>query len=471
MDNYEDGVVNGVPVSHEGKRTGVVAAGVPVVKSVKKTAVKASIIDYARVVLDFVLLLVLIIAVSVGVNGNRDDETAAMHLYEVPVYLKSQVPLGVLWGEAVEDGGVDDGAVLLKFQTSVAAECVTIADHPMCVCIAAAVTRAGANNCLLGLPVPAMYSDWNRSAVSYALFIWFSSAFAASVGTIPWTYSYESNNATIEMRSKIITWGYATLCGLTVLLPILCTVFSFTDSGPHWGGLFVMFMWGWIAVVWVGSYNCGTLYQYFMFATYTTHEKLEGVRKELAESKMQSIVHFIFYVNLLVSAPAIATVLHLTIGWAEYSTIINTTLLISTMFAVDAFAAEMVNYWTYHKTTSTGTHQMKSVVFAVPVDTLSHQLDLPLGMIRLTTFTVNSALCLLFKTLAYPVSAAHEESNSAVFIILILAFVGMLLLPDLLREFTHRIPFHSTQFRLFGDMTVRTLVLFFVWRASVSGRV
>jgi hypothetical protein len=179
---------------------------------------------------------------------------------------------------------------------------------------------------------------------------------------------------------------------------------------------------------------------------------------------MQSIQHCLYYLNLLASAPAIAIVLHLTVGWAEYYTIINTTLLISLMFAVDAFSAEMVNYWTYHKKNT-------SKVFKVDGDTEPHELDTPLGMIRLTTFAVNSTLAFLFITIAYPDSLTAHASHRAVFVILVLSFVAMLLLPDLLREFTRSISFSSTKYRMYGDVIVRMLVLVFVWRASATGRI
>jgi len=233
-------------------------------------------------------------------------------------------------------------------------------------------------------------------------------------------------------------------------------------------------MWGWIAVVFIGGYNYDTLFQYFMFATYNEKEnKSNELQKDLVVSKMQSINHCIFYLNLLVSAPAIAAIVHLTLGWAEYSTIINTTLLISTMFAVDGFSAEMVNYWSYHKNTHTHASQMsasnESAVFAKSAYT--HDLDVPLGLIRLTTFTVNATLGILFVTLAYPVSSDYKDSDSAVFVIFVLAFVVMLLIPDLLREFTRRISFNSTKFRIYGEVLVRTLVVFVVWRASANGRI
>jgi hypothetical protein len=207
-----------------------------------------------------------------------------------------------------------------------------------------------------------------------------------------------------------------------------------------------------------------------MFATYNEKENHSNeLQKDLVVSKMQSINHCIFYLNLLVSAPAIAAIVHLTLGWAEYSTILNTTLLISIMFAVDGFSAEMVNYWSYHKNTHTHASQMKSTVFAKPTD--AHDLDVPLGLIRLTTFTVNATLGMLFVTLAYPVSSDYKDGDSAVFVIFVLAFVVMLLIPDLLREFTRRISFNSTKFRIYGEVLVRTLVVFVVWRASANGRI
>ena len=230
-----------------------------------------------------------------------------------------------------------------------------------------------------------------------------------------------------------------------------------------------MFMWGFIAVVWVGAYNIQTFYQYFMYLTYN-----DGANDDTKDqtyiviSKIQSIDHGIFYINLLVSAPAMATVVHLTLGWTEYSTIINTTLLISTMFAVDAFSAEMVNYWTYHRSAPSETNKIFKVVDERKKE---QDLDIPLGMIRLTAFAVNSMLGFLFITLSYPISSAYKDSNSAVFVIFVLAFAGMLVIPDLLREFTNKIPFNSMPFRRLGDLMVRTLVLVFVYRASTNGRI
>ena len=97
--------------------------------------------------------------------------------------------------------------------------------------------------------------------------------------------------------------------------------------------------------------------------------------------------------------------------------------------------------------------------------------DLRFGMMRMCTFVVNATFSLLFLTLQYPVNVDKEDSKYTVFVLIVVSYGAMFLLPDLLREFTKSVAFQSTQFRHWGDLMLRCLVLFFVWRASGSGRV
>jgi uncharacterized membrane protein len=78
-------------------------------------------------------------------------------------------------------------------------------------------------------------------------------------------------------------------------------------------------------------------------------------------------------------------------------------------------------------------------------------------------------LVLLF-TLAYPIEVEQQKTNSAIFVVIVVAYGAVFLAPDLVREFTDRVSFNSIQFRLYGDFIVRAMALFFVWRASVSER-
>jgi len=162
-------------------------------------------------------------------------------------------------------------------------------------------------------------------------------------------------------------------------------------------------------------------------------------------------------------------VLHLTQQWTEYHTIINTTLVFSTIFAVDGFSAEMANYWSHH-----ATKQNIDIFYEGPdiEDKNQKAIDMyiQLGLIRLFAFSINAVILLLLMTLSYPDLTGNQDSNSAIFLVVIVASEAVFLLHDLVREITDRVAFNSIQFRLYGDFVLRVLVLFFVLRASMSDR-
>jgi hypothetical protein len=173
-------------------------------------------------------------------------------------------------------------------------------------------------------------------------------------------------------------------------------------------------------------------------------------------------------VHLLVSAPAIAMILHMTQQWTEYSTIINTTLVLSTIFAVDAFSAEMSNYWSSHAQDSAP--KPHETTHDESTGKKISNMHMRLGLIRMFAWVINVVMILLLFTLAYPIEVEHQKTNSAIFVVIVVAYGAVFLAPDLVREFTDRVSFNSIQFRLYGDCVVRAMTLFFVWRASVVER-
>ena len=291
----------------------------------------ASNIDYGRVVLDACLMLLLMIAMFSSIGPNSDDTSKSIHLHEVPIYFRSRIDLGSSWASYDTDTVTKHTA----FQASVNSACESITEHPMCTCIAKSTNRETANLCLLSKALPVQYLDSYMSAVSFCLFFWFSSALATSVGTLPFIQA--DADITKIYTNKWIVRVYALLCVMTVVFPMICIGIFFQDRWAFWSGVFHIFLWSGVSVIAMTAYNYSTIYSYFV------NPDIES--KPYILSTISSMRHFIFYVNLLVSAPAIATVIHMTLGWAEYHTIINTTLLISSMFAVDAFSAEMVNFW------------------------------------------------------------------------------------------------------------------------------
>ena len=389
-----------------------------------------------------------------------------------------------MWNKAEKLSDDNQTAMLERFQADVRAACsFNITDHPMCVCIETARTQRVVKNCLLQHPIPSTYSDWTIGVVTSALLIWFMSSFATSVGTLPSISAYidfDGNDSTIVVWSRWSRGVYSIVTLFTFILPPLI---HYTQFGDIWS----MLMWGMIASVSMGAYNCKTLVGYLAFSRIAApgvedqstgpgvNPKPDAVAQDEHRTNdhsvcMMTLHNFILYVHLLIAAPAIAMVLHLTQQWTEYHTIINTTLVFSTLFAVDGLSAEMANYWSHH-----ATKQNIDIFYEGPDNTNENQqaidMHTQLGLIRLFTFLVNAVMLLLLMTLSYPDSIGNQNSNSAIFVVVVLAFAAVFLLPDLVRELTDRVSFNSIQFRLYGDFVLRVVVLFFVLRASASARV
>jgi hypothetical protein len=438
--------------------------------------VKPTWVNYGRVFLDVVMIGLLLLVVARSVRVHNDDPKMAIHVHQVPVYLKHGVDYDSMWRKASGSTELDDAGKLLSFRTDATAACVGAATHPTCMCITNSTSLVGAKNCIVQNPRPQRYSNWNVGSVSSAMVLWFLASFATSVGTLPWINSYiihgdnKSNGPeTVFVFRRVIVGMYVviTICALTA--PLIVTAIQFPNSKPHMDAVLNMLMWSVLTVFTLAIYNYETLFEYFTWlkVEHTEHAGTFGDRKKM------SVHNWILYVHLLVAAPAIAMVLHINQGWTEYHTIINTTLVISTIFAVDAFSAEMANFWTAEaKRADFETSERAKGGMQSQDDEKAKIMALHkrLGLIRLFTWVVNGVMLLLLFTLAYPLEIEHQKTSSALFVVMVVMFAAVFLAPDLVREFTQRVAFNNIQFRLYGDFMLRALALFFIWRSSVMPR-
>lgn len=350
--------------------------------------------------------------------------------------------------------------------------------HPMCECIAgASETQVSVKNCLMQHPHPSVYTDWNIGAVTAALFLWFLASLATSVGTLPMINTYIHWDPSNNTNSSIVVWNrpvvgaYILLTVIALILPIIFAAIQFGGSVAHINSVLNMLMWSVLSILGVGVFNFQTMVGYI---TYMVHPEQEKELVEMFTDQYRMSLHnCITYVHLLVAAPAIAMVLHLTQQWTEYHTIVNTTLIFSTIFAVDGFAAEMANNWAHHAA------ETNHIIFGkTPTDAQVTELQKQavekhtrLGLLRLFAWIVNAVMLLLLITLAYPMEVGGQHTSSAIFIVIAVVFAAIFLAPDLVREFTDYVSFNSIQFRLYGDFLLRALTLWFVWRASTADRV
>ncbi|KAJ1466983.1 hypothetical protein T484DRAFT_3632196 [Baffinella frigidus] len=452
----------------------------PAAKSAAKILLAApNWVNYGRVFVDVVMAMILIFVVTADIGRSKSLPGAPIHVHEMPVCLKHDMDFSFMWQEAHKDTALSTGAAKVgKFNALVAVECASIETHPMCVCIAAntANDTIVAKNCLLQNPTPSVISDWNIGAVSSAMIIWFLASLATSVGTLPIINSYVSLVSAEDPSATgvVIKWNryvigmylFTTLSA--IIIPVIVTAVQFPGSAKHMQSLWGMLMWSGFALGILGSYNCHTIIRYLGYGVVPSTSVHEHERNDTTLLHM-SLNNWILYMHLLVSAPAIAMVLHLTQQWTEFHTILNTTLVLSTIFAVDAFVVEMANFWV-HRITKTSLHTSDDA--RTDEKTRETQdLHSRLGLIRLFSWVINAVMLLLLFTLAYPLEIEQNNStSSAIFVVVVIAFAAVFLAPDLVREFTDQVAFNSIQFRLYGDFMMRALVLFFVWRASVLER-
>ena len=487
-------------------------------------------VDCIRVCLDFGMTLLLFIVIISDIEANAhpghallaSNEThfhKTLHIHEMPIYLKTDISLGPMWTESLK---APEGTELADFKERVRGACQnrsiefstgpTLEEHPMCVCILAAVDEKETKNCMLKNPIPSESHNWTLTSFSSAAALWFLASLAMSVGTLPyvrtymaWSFPADSTQAAgpgasaspqktlVYKHHDVLVYIFIFIDLCMIAVPLIVTGIQFPQNQPHIMSVLQMLMWGLIGLVSVGAYNWTTLTGFITFhATETTGE---GDRTNYADRKHMSSKNWIVYSHLLVSAPAIAVILHLTQQWMEYHTIINTTLIFSAIFAVDGFSHEMANYWldqTYvsakamhegpagpqempHSSALAGlqdTHQADSAATPVTAQEVNVKgMHTSLGMIRLFSIAVNAVLLLLLYTLAYPLTVEEDKPASPIFVIVVIVYTGIFLLPDLAREFTHMVSFSAIEFRQYGDFFVRALTLLYVWRASVADQV
>ena len=460
-------------------------------------------VNYGRVLLDVIMTGVLTWVVIAAVNDNKESDLKKLSIHEVPIYVKKGMNTGGLWHEAMKDKKFSNDEERVKhFKNTMNSTCVNITSHPLCACIQKSDDSVIASkNCMLQNPQPSVANDWFIGSISSAMMIWFLASLATSVGTLPFIQTWisfdpaqdEKPMKILEYRREIVfSYIFLTMCVIVVPLSLTAGMFNGKDAHKHIECVLMMLTYGLCAIVTIGIYNIGTLRRYLTFSKRPANGESaskEGAVGEINTSadildsfNNMSVNNLILYVHLLVSAPAIAMIIHLTQKWTEINSITNTTLVLSTIFAVAGFSAELANYWNHHTTYeayNTPTYAEGPVgpdasPGSTPEDLRKQQVNdthTRLGIIRMFAWVINLIMIVLLFSLAYPIEVEQQKTNSAIFVVVVVLYGAVFLAPDLAREFTQRMSFNSIQFRLYGDFVVRAMALFFVWRASVTQRI
>jgi hypothetical protein len=445
---------------------------------------RPALVNYIRVGIDVALLFVLVFMVADNMRLATEDPRMALQMYEVPVYRKHGLEFEPIFEYIKERNYITDDSKFERFQNQSALVCAKAELHPMCMCFANSSYYEDVHNCLLQNPLPSQYSNWNIGSVSCALMLWFTASLATSVGTLPFITSYVAigSDTTSLEQNRVVSWHRAVVILYVVITlaalvgPVILLESQFPGSETHLGAYGDVLMWSLLAIAFLSFYNYKTIFGYLWWTVVPS----KTVHPQLGAEQLKLSVHnFILYVHLLVSAPAIALVLHINQNWTEYHTIVNTTLVLSTIFSVDAFSAEMANFWNARAKEDEAKELVNITSATRIVETKAareirvkkvNEMNMRLGLVRLFAWIVNAVMLLLLFSLAYPLAIDHQRTSSALFVVIVVMIAAVFLTPDLVREFTQRVSFNNIQFRLYGDFVLRCLVLFFTWRGSVVNR-
>lgn len=395
---------------------------------------KPSWVNYGRVVCDIIAVCCLI-AVQTVMNDTSITSRALDFRY-MPTYVKTDLP----FGETLTEAGTNVGTWNTK--SDLICNSTT---HSACGCFDTKSDMDGMKQCLVDSDINSKYSDWNTAIGPTVLWIWFLASLAASVGTLPFVNRFpafkDTDNGVIQPPTNrhwtVVKTAYVLTVSAIFWAPIIANSAQWQKGAD--GSLAYLYTLSACSLVFMLAVNRHT------FFSYLTH----GLDNETTAHQDKS-TNWIVYTHLLVAAPAMAMVLHMSQEWMEYHMILNTTAVLCIIFAVDGFSIAMVDFWARRNETA-------------PSEPGS-DLHKNMGLLRLFAWLIVGVLMLLLFVIPYPTMQNQHAMHSALFISFIIILAVAFLAPDLIREFTDIISFNSIQFRMYGDFVLRLVTLFFVWR-------
>jgi hypothetical protein len=324
--------------------------------------------------------------------------------------------------------------------------------HPICACIDLSTQWSMLQNCLLQENIPNYITAKETVSMLAVVLFWFGvscgSSWVAYGGLVKLTSSHE--DVLFRNANILIYVGYIVIIASFVVVAYLFAQKS--DSGTA----FVLF-WGWLLatlpVVWVlhkqqfrytkmvatGSEGYDDAKNY----VYTPSDK-QAAETQFPERNTRTIKHSMFYSNLLIVAPAITIVLHLSHQWYDKDQIINSICLILGIIAIDGFSMHVTNRW-----------EMEKMIFPAHI-------NVQIGTIKMFAWMCNLLSIYLLFTINYPTVVDNPNLAYGLFSILVLYLSASFIVPDLVREFSHMHTDMSLDVRIYGEVILRIIAVFYI---------
>lgn len=393
-------------------------------------------LNYVRMLADLAIFLVIVILIGnkrvlgTGANGFKYDDE---HL----LYKMQRADVRELYKTTFKKP-------LAAFDNNTfydALQCSSITGHEMCTCVGAATSWKETRSCLINQPFPMQLHSQHHISLLAVVVVWFGTMCGAS-------WMINGFEAGVEMCSNR---QHSWMPKFTFATGLLVAVGTFV-AGLVLGCLND------------GSENYLLLYSVFWLVTVVTfgtlhYEKFERVWKIVSTTKpgsstdnklefyeSQTTREFLFYFCLLIAAPAMVIVLHLSHHWYDFDQLANSIFIVMGIVSVDAFVMHLTTHW------EMSPHWVN----------LNHSKTVRVGVIKMFGWIVNVVSVYLLITINYP-SIVDEPIFSYGLYAMFLLFLGLtIVLPDIVREFTHVYTLHALKFRIWGEFILRGGAIIYV---------
>jgi hypothetical protein len=426
---------------------------------------------------------------------------AAMLVFAIfiPIYVRNNMAEGLTYGWWAHARFYEKTPILFEKDWKddnlpatvevIKAQCDNL-QHPACMEPIVKTNMIDVRNSLLNNPLPFKYTERYALSIGVPLVVWFGTSLIASI----MNQFYQPklfHNVNAETNDAHNFWRWAPIAYLPmvlvgVLYVVLSNSFVTTDEYNAWenfGAAWTGILFSLLPLVWMIAFQWQTFEKIGLAYWTKGGENVgkENAQKEFYNQKTsesavaQTRNNFVFYTHLLVAAPSIGYLLCLSQDWLDTHVLWNTIFLLSALFALDGFSAQIAVFWAHlsqNPLVDTSESKNNQTIYYPEQDQhlgyynyrMDGSMHKAFGIIRLFCWISEAVIILLFFTLRHPISTENLALHQGIFVVVLVGLGFQFLLPDLVREFTDIVSFNAVGSRRWGDFFFRAAATLYFWQ-------
>jgi hypothetical protein len=420
---------------------------------------------------------------------------AAMLVFAIfiPIYVRNNMTEGLTYGWWARARFYEKTPILFNKDWKpedrdatvnvIKAQCDNL-QHPACMEPIVKTNMIDVRNSLLNNPLPFKYTERYALSIGVPLAVWFGTSLIASIMNQFYQPKLFHDVGEKSRDNAHNFWRWAPIAYLPmvlvgVLYVVLSNSFVTTDEYNAWenfGAAWTGILFSLLPLVWMIAFQWQTFVKIGL-AYWAKGEKNSGEenaqqdfynQKTSKSAVAQTRNNFVFYTHLLVAAPSIGYLLCLSQDWLDTHVLWNTIFLLSALFALDGFSAQVAVFWAHLSQNPTapllGPLTEKQMNKGLTLEDEKHNdIHKAFGIIRLFCWISEAVIILLFFTLRHPVSMENLALHKGIFVVVLVGLGFQFLLPDLVREFTDLVSFNAVGSRRWGDFFFRAAATIYFW--------